>query len=130
MQQRFRYALVVQIIVPSLMIYSNESRELGRYLYELVATIEQEAVKMGYSHSIAFAGGSCKQLFCYNHPACQKIATGECRYPQIARTSMSGYGINVFEMIGNCGWEVNLNSDGVESETEAMSWIAGLVLVG
>ncbi|MBN1315877.1 MAG: DUF2284 domain-containing protein [Anaerolineales bacterium] len=130
LQQTLPHALAVRIVVPSSMLLSSESKELARYLYELVAALEQEAVGMEYTDSIAFAGGSCKRLFCYDQPDCQKISKGECRHPQIARASMSGYGVDVFELMKTCGWEVNLNTNRSQSQTEDMSWIAGLIMIG
>jgi hypothetical protein len=61
----------------------------------------------------------------------QKLAgNGNCRHPQQARTSMSGYGINVFALMETCEWDTNLNIGGVVSKEETMSWVAGLVMIG
>jgi predicted metal-binding protein len=92
--------------------------------------VEQAAGEMGHSNSKAFAGGSCKDLFCHDFPACRVLSEGgECRFPQHARPSMSGFGINVLELMKVCGWPANIVRK-AESGTDSMSWIAGLVLVG
>ncbi len=131
MQNTFEKALVSRIIIPTSIFFSSERKELGRLNHEIVAAIEQEAIEMGYSNSKAFAGGSCKNIFCSNHADCRVLTgNGECRNPQYARPSMSGFGINVFELMKTCGWNVNVNEDQEESGTESMSWIAGLVLIG
>jgi len=131
LKDKLKNAIVVRVIVPSDVLLSNESRELWRFLHELVAQIEQEAIGMGYINSIAFAGGSCKQIFCQEHSDCQKISgNGKCRHPQYARSSMSGYGINVFALMEACGWETNLNTQEVVSNDDSMSWVAGVVMIG
>ncbi len=90
-------ALVMRLVIPSLMLLSWERFDLSRVLHELVATVELETRKMGYTRSIGFAGGSCKELFCQDHLSCQRIEEkGPCRYSDLARPSMSGYGIDVF----------------------------------
>jgi predicted metal-binding protein len=131
LQQRLKHAIVVRIIVPSSVLLSSEGWELGRFLYELVAHIEQEAVGMGYSASEAFAGGSCKRIFCHEHLECRRLSeNGECRHPQHARSSMSGYGVDVFELMKTCGWPVNVNPRESEPEADSMSWVAGLIMIG
>ncbi|MBW1815469.1 MAG: hypothetical protein JRJ39_18115 [Deltaproteobacteria bacterium] len=86
---------------------------------------------MGYTDSKAFAGGSCKIIFCYNHLECRRLSkNGKCRNPQNARPSMSGFGINVSNLIKKCGWPVNINGREAESDAEKMSWVAGLIMLG
>jgi predicted metal-binding protein len=131
LKDELKYTVVIRVIIPSEVLLSSDSREWGRYLHELVAGIEQEAIRMGYPNSIAFAGGSCKQIFCREYLDCQKlIGSGECRYPGKARSSMSGYGINVFSLMETCEWDVNLNTSELVSKEDSMSWIAGLVMIG
>lgn len=125
------HAVAVRIIVPSSALFSNERRELGRFLYELVAGIEQEAVALGFTGSQAFAGGSCKQIFCSEHSECRRLSEkGQCRHPQHARSSMSGYGIDVSGLMKICGWPADINSSKAESTADPMSWIAGLIMIG
>ena len=124
-------ALVVRLIIPSLMLLSWERTELGRVLHELVASIEIEAKNLGHINSEAFAGGSCKELFCADHLTCRQIEeTGQCRHPDLARPSMSGYGIDVFQLIKSCGWETNLNQLELVSAEDQLSWVAGLIMIG
>jgi predicted metal-binding protein len=102
-----------------------------RLLHEVVAAIEQAAVGMGYHHSKAFAGGSCKKIFCRDHSGCRIVSEdGECRYPQYARPSMSGFGINVSALMKVCGWPADINAREAESSPDSMSWVAGLIMVG
>jgi len=131
LQKRLECAVVVRIVVPSSFLISSERRELGRYLHELVASVEQEAVGMGYSDSKAFAGGSCKEIFCYSHLECRRLSEdGECRHPQQARPSMSGFGVDVFDLMKTCGWPANIEAPETGSDAESTSWVAGLIMIG
>ena len=113
------------------MLLSWERLDLGRVLHELVATVELEARKMGYARSSGFAGGSCKELFCQDHLSCQRIEeNGPCRHPDLARPSMSGYGIDVFQLVKSCGWETNLNQGDGLPASDQLSWVAGLIMIG
>jgi len=124
-------ALIIRLVIPALMLLSWERLDVGRVLHELVASVELEARKMGYSRSSGFAGGSCKELFCQDHLSCRRIEeNGPCRHPNLGRPSMSGYGIDVFQLIKNCGWETNLNHQDGQPAEDQLSWVAGLVMVG
>jgi len=124
-------ALVLRLIIPSRMLLSWERTDLGRLLHELVATVENEARILGYSKSTAFAGDSCKKLFCGDHLGCRRIEeNGPCRHPGLARPSMSGYGIDVFQLIKGCGWETNLNHGEEKPAEDQLSWVAGLIMIG
>jgi hypothetical protein len=43
---------------------------------------------------------------------------------------MSGYGIDVFQLIKSCGWETNLNQLELVSAEDQLSWVAGLIMIG
>lgn len=122
------YALAVKIDIPLAVLQSVERLEVMRLLHEIVAEVECKAVELGFQQSRSFAGGSCKSLFCSDYKDCRFLAEKDCRNPQSARPSMSGFGINVAEMMKTAGWDAGLLSDSGE-EDEAMSWVAGLVLV-
>ena len=131
LQKKLEHAIVIRIVVPAKRLVSQDSREVSRSLYELVATVEKEAIGTGYSNSQAFAGGSCKLSFCNEYPDCSKLSeSGICRFPEYARSSMSGYGIDVFGLIKACGWPADISTRGAKIDTGAMSWMAGLILVG
>ncbi|MCD6425541.1 MAG: DUF2284 domain-containing protein [Anaerolineales bacterium] len=124
-------ALIIQLVIPALMLLSWERLGVGKVLHELVANVELEARKMGYARSSGFAGGSCKELFCQDHLSCRRVEeNGPCRHPDLARPSMSGYGIDVFQLIKSCGWKTNFNhEEGLPAEDQ-LSWVAGLVMLG
>ena len=86
-------AVVFKIDVPTEVLLSEESLDVFRSLHKLAASIEKAAVEKGYDRSKAFVGGSCKPLFCQDHPDCLVLSNnGKCRHPHIARPSMSGFG--------------------------------------
>lgn len=122
------YALAVKIEVPQSVLLSAERLEVMRLLHEIVAEVEGKAVELGFEKSRSFAGGSCKTTFCSEHKDCRFLAGKDCRNPQSARPSMSGFGINVAEMMKMAGWDALPLSDSPK-EDESMSWVAGLVLV-
>jgi predicted metal-binding protein len=125
------HAIVVRLVVPSSLLLSCERREVGAFLHELVAGVEQAAVRLGYANSQAFAGGSCKEIFCRDDLACTVVAgNGDCRHLQVARPSMSGFGVDVFKMVETCGWPAQAELDGAGAEDKSMSWLAGLILIG
>jgi predicted metal-binding protein len=131
LQETHPHAIVVRLVVPSSILLSCERREVGRFLHELVAGVEQEAVRLGYADSRGFAGGSCKEIFCSAERDCPALEQeGACRYPEYARPSMSGFGIDVFDLVQTCGWPAQHESRGTEAAGESMSWLAGLIAVG
>ena len=43
---------------------------------------------------------------------------------------MSGYGIDVFQLVKSCGWETNLNQEEELPVEDQLSWVAGLIMIG
>ena len=111
----FEHAVVFRIEVPSEVLLSSDRREVFRALHEIAVRIEHAAVDMGYRNSRAYAGGSCKRIFCQDYTFCRVLKEGgECRNPDRARPSMSGFGINVSKLIEAAGWTMKmLSPDGV-----------------
>ena len=127
----YKHAIVVKIDVPLEILLSNERGDIMKLLHEMVAGIEQAAVKKGYSGSKAFAGGSCKNIFCHDHVSCRVLAEGgECRNPRHARPSMSGFGINVSKLMQTAGWTMNRYNSEAGSDTASTAPICGLILIG
>jgi predicted metal-binding protein len=129
-QQQSKYSIVVRIDIPSAVMFSDDRREVMQLLHEMVAGVEQKASAMGYVGSKAFAGGSCKKIFCQDHEACRALSKqGDCRNPQSARPSMSGFGINVGKLMQSAGWETKKIETKDASDMESMTWVAGLILI-
>ena len=127
----YKHAIVVKLDVPSEILLSNQRNEIFQMLHEIVAAIEQSAVEKGFSESKAYAGGSCKELFCHNHADCRVLAKkGECRNPQRARPSMSGFGINVSRLMEAAGMTYGMVTREAEAEKTSMGTVCGLILIG
>jgi predicted metal-binding protein len=129
LQQDMAYAVAFRMEVPSEILLSSDRRDVFRLLHEIAAGVERAAKEAGYSRSAAFAGGSCKPLFCPDHATCRVVDEGgPCRNPDLARPSMSGFGVDVSLLMQQAGW--TLNVPGSDEKTPSMSTVAGLVLVG
>lgn len=128
--EAYELALFFKIDVPADVLYSSDNREVFQLLHEIAVDIEQSAIKMGMVHARAYAGDSCKRLFCYNHPHCQALAEGgKCRHPQSARPSMSGFGVNVAKLLQNVGWETIAGDRGTDEKPTTTTFVCGLVLL-
>ena len=129
--KKFKHAIVIKIDVPLEILLSSERSDIMRLLHEIVAGIEQAAVKTGYPSSKAFAGGSCKKIFCHDYEGCRVVTEGgECRNPRHARPSMSGFGINVSKLMQVAGWAMNMNTHKADPATVSTAPICGLILIG
>jgi predicted metal-binding protein len=129
--KKIQHAIVVRFDVPASILFSDQRREIFKLLHEIVAGVEQSAIEMDFSHSQAFAGSSCKRIFCHEYASCRVISNkGKCRNPQSASPSMSGYGIKVSKLMISADWSSKINMRKEETENESISWVAGLVLIG
>ena len=129
-QAQSLHSITVKIELPASILFSPERQEISRLLHQIVAAVEIESRSMGFKRSKAFAGGSCKPLFCPSHDQCQ--VTGSrlpCRHPDEARPSMSGFGIDVTRLMNISGWPLRKNIPEDTSDTETQGWMAGLILL-
>ena len=123
-------SIVVKINVPKDMMFSGELGSLMTQLHNIVAGVEIHAKSLGYKNTRSFAGGSCKKLFCSSEKNCQVVnGSGPCRFPDMARPSMSGFGIDVIQLMHEAGWPVKKADRRDTDQDENSGWIAGLVLV-
>ena len=126
----FHQALVFKIEVPSNILLSAERRDIFRLLHEIAAALELSAVRAGLTRSRAFAGGSCKELFCPDKAECRVTAGGACRNPDRARPSMSGFGIDVSRLMEGAGWPMNRAVQGGRADNPSTGTVSGLLLIG
>ena len=120
-----REVLVVRLEVQTCSLQGEERPQVFRLLHELVASVELQARELGFTDAAGFAGGSCLASFCADKTECKALAgRGKCRYPDQARPSLSGHGVNVGALMQAAGWDSTLFSQQGE-----MSWLAGLVLL-
>ncbi len=128
-QEKSRYSITVKIELPTSVMFSDERKEVMRLLHQVVAGVEKRAVELGFSRSRAFAGGSCKPLFCEENNTCCVVADKlPCRHENDARPSMSGFGIDVIQLMNTSGWPV-VKTEQHKGGPEDSSWVAGLILL-
>lgn len=89
----------------------------GRSFHNLLLSLEKKAFLQGYHKAFVFGAGPC--TVCKDCPE-----DGSCRYPQLARPSMEGSGIDVYTTALNAG----INLKPVKEKGEYVTYI-GLVLV-
>jgi len=123
-------AVFFKIEVPSSILYSGQGRELFGLLHGIAAGVEKTAIEEGFSGSRGYAGNSCKKVFCNDFLECRVIGENkECRNPERARQSMSGFGINVTKLYQAAGWPFKNVTHQNSSEVIKMSSLCGLVLI-
>ena len=128
--REYRLAVAIKVDVPSAVLLSDERDEVMRLLHEIAAGTEQAAIEMGYAKAKAFAGGSCKMLFCGEHPDCRLIDLGgRCRHPKHARPSMSGFGVNVSKLMAAAGWDLKRVQHERDKQEDATATVSALVLI-
>jgi predicted metal-binding protein len=130
-QSTCHHALFLSMEVETAMLLSASRSDVFQMLHDLCAGLEAEAKTLGFSKAMAFAGGSCKAVFCSDQPNCMALKhTGDCPFPDRARPSMSGFGVDVAALIKTAGWENEsfLEQKGI-SKTQH-SGLYGLILLG
>lgn len=124
-------AIVIKIEIPSSTLLSDSDVrcEVFALLSEIAADIEERAKRMGYAQASAYAGGGCKQTFCREYTSCRALdEDGTCRYPDKARPSMSGFGINVGRLMQSAGWDAA--KSGKNAAEDDSFPICALVIIG
>jgi len=125
--ENFNRAIFFKLDVPSKLLYSSERREIFQLLHELASSIERYAIEKGFANAQAYAGGSCKKIFCHEFNECLAVLeNGKCRNPQRARPSMSGFGIDVAKLIKTAGWHA---TNHLHDPTSKMENVFSLVLI-
>jgi len=129
-QAQSNYSITVKIELPTSVMFSDERKSVMQLLHQIVGSVEQKAIEMGFGKSKAFAGGSCKDLFCEDKENCSVVAANKpCRHIEIARPSMSGFGIDVTQLMQSSGWPAQKAEKENFSGEDATSWVAGLILI-
>ena len=131
LQNAAAWAIFLSIDVPTRILMTEERLAVYRLLHEIVSHVQAAAVDQGFRTVRAFAGGSCKAIFCGDRSDCRVVAgAGLCRHPDHARPSMSGYGIDVGRLMELAGRRLDRITKETTPEAIPMGSVAGLVLVG
>jgi predicted metal-binding protein len=125
-----KYSITVKIELPTSVMFSDDRRGVMKLLHQIVAGVEEKAMGMGFKKSKGFAGGSCKDLFCDDQEKCCVLAENKpCRHMDIARPSMSGFGVDVTLLMKSSGWSAPRAEKSNLSDKDATSWVAGLIML-
>lgn len=128
--ETFHHAIIFKIDVPSKILYSSENREVFQLLHQIASGIERSAVKSGFEKAQAYAGGSCRKIFCYDENECLALTEKrKCRHPEYARPSMSGFGVNVAKLFESVGWTMTWVSANNASNKAETGNVCGLVFI-
>lgn len=129
------YQAVVVFRINSMadLLRTQRRKHIARDIHRLAATAEQQALQVGFVKALGFGAGSCKELFCEQDARCQVLDGGACVYPDLARSSVAGVGVDVQALCEGVGWQLSWqepNKQGEQSEPVQMACMLGLVLVG
>ncbi len=131
LQRRCNQALVIRQDVPEEDLLTERRVEVFRRLQDIAAALERTAVENGWPEAHAFAGGSCRRLFCSQEPDCAVLArNATCRHPAKARPSMSGFGVDLLALMTTCKWPATFLDSRQPADQANLSWVAALVLLG
>jgi len=123
-------ALVFKFDVPTEVLLGDGRFEVSRIVHETAANLERYALACGYAAAQGLAAGSCKRIFCAEERNCQVLAgDGDCRHPDAARPSISGLGVNFFELSRTVGWPIHKITRESDPDDVPMGLMAGIVLL-
>jgi len=98
-------------------------------MFFIVSEIESRAFYDGYYLAMAFASGSCKNVFCFKKK-CQGLTPGAgCRNPLRARPSMEAVGFDAYKMASDLDWPIYAIGGKSEPEGVPSASLLGLILI-
>jgi predicted metal-binding protein/DNA-directed RNA polymerase subunit RPC12/RpoP len=126
----FMYVLAFKFEFPLDMLVGAERLIKLRLLHDTAVNIENHAKSIGFERARGFSGGSCFRTYCSEFDDCAALEkNGECRFPDKARPSLSGFGVNWHELSKTLGWQMLKDQDGNPNPKSETVMISGLVLV-
>ncbi len=130
LQESYQQALILRLEVLEQDLLGEQRIAIFRNLQKLVAHLEKYALANGFSAACGFSGGSCKRLFCEQEPGCAVLTeNAPCRYPDQARPSMSGFGIDLLALMKTCDWPATFIDSHNPQDYSRKSWVAALILL-
>jgi len=136
--KEYKYAILVKHDVSPKEDFINPGRgeifirrigEHHRKISEIVSKIETVAFNDGYYLAMGFSGGSCRTALCKGAP-CSLLQGDPCRFPLMARPSMEGVGIDVFNLASKVGWEIYpLGPKDLDPQMVPCALSVGIVLI-
>ncbi len=130
---RYRLAVLFKIDAPGEDLadfsrYYPHGQQLQRLVDEIAARLETRAFAGGYPLALGLGAGGCRDTLC-NGGLCQMLDSGRCAHILMARPSMEGVGINVFELVRRVGWSIYPIYRTVDPASVPCGVSVGLVLV-
>lgn len=127
----YEHVLVFKIDVPTEVLLSDARRDVAKRIHKMSSAIERLAKEKGYTNSKGLAAGSCKMIFCNEHEKCIVLDKNEkCLFPDQARPSLSGHGVNFFALSKTLGWQIEKITKDTKPDDVPMGIMAGMVLIG
>lgn len=125
-----RFALVFRLDVPVEATVGESRREVGRLLQDITADIEGRARELGFGEAAGFSSGGCKETYCGEHATCAALEGAGCRFPDRARTSLSGLGFDAQHLLREVGWLAGDKALEAPTAGSGPVMMLGLVLLG
>ena len=127
---QYPQALVFKFDVPTEVLLGDGRFEVARIVHETAADLERRALACGFAAARGLAASSCKRIFCAEELNCRVLTRkGDCRHPDAARPSISGLGVNFFELSRTVGWPINKIDRNSDPDEVPMGLMAGIVLL-
>ncbi len=128
---QYEHAITFKIDAPTVVLMGEGRRDIARLIHEMSSGIEKLTKDSGYPNSKGLAAGSCKMIFCYDQTRCAVLdGDHDCLFPEVARPSISGLGINFLELCKIVGWHVDIITSETNPDDVPMGMLAGVVLIG
>lgn len=126
----FTQVLAFKFDMPMEAVQGAKRREASLLLHETIAAIEHRGKSLGYELACGYSSGACKKTLCDEHADCAALQEGgKCRHSDKARPSLSGMGVNWYELSKSLGWAMQKNEDGDLNPDVETVMMAGLVFL-
>lgn len=127
----YRFLLAFKIDAPVAELMGPARLNVVRTIHNIAAGVERAAQDQGLMHAKGMAAGSCKELFCADEQLCRVLTGGQpCRFPDLARPSISAVGIDFSALAARAGWPFGRIEPESSSDAQvATGLMAGLVLL-
>lgn len=129
-----QHLLAFKIEAPATDLAGPARLDIARTIHKTAAAMEDHARQLGFARAQGLAAGSCKELFCPEDAHCAVLHDQQpCRHPTRARVSLSAMGVDFAALAAQANWSLVTPPQPIDEQNSAapaMSFMAGLVLVG
>jgi predicted metal-binding protein len=96
--------------------------------HEIVGRVEAAAFDDGYYLATGLADGPCRALYCGEND-CSVLEGKRCRAPYKARFAMESWGMDVYRMAVQAGWEIYPIGKNAEKSQVPVAAALGLIFI-